>query len=250
MQVLIALLCAAYGAGVGLLLPRAAYRLGVEPGEAWRVECPGGHPLGAAGAGAGAVAGWIGPARCRDCAESYGPSPLPTTLAATLASGALGAVLGARAELIVWLLVLPVAALLCLVDLRVQRLPDVLTLPLAGGVLALLGVVALLGAGEGSWLGAVLGAAVLFAFFFVLFLINPRGMGFGDVKLALVCGAVLGWYGWGVLFVGTFAGFVLGAVVGLAMILMRRAGRKTALPFGPFMVAGAFAGVLVGAGLA
>ncbi|NGN70214.1 prepilin peptidase, partial [Streptomyces sp. A7024] len=176
----------------------------------------------------------------------YGPRPLPCAIAIALVCGVLGGLAGPRAELIVWLLVVPVAGVLCLVDLAVQRLPDVLTLPLAGGILAALGVVALLGAGDGSWLGALLGAVVLFACYAVLFLINPRGMGFGDVKLALACGAVLGWYGWGVLFTGTVVGFVCGALYGLGLVLARKGGRKTALPFGPFMVAGAFAGVLLG----
>ncbi len=81
----------------------------------------------------------------------------------------------------------------------------------------------------------------------MLFLINPNGMGFGDVKLALALGAVLGWYGWGVLLLGTFAGFLLASLYGVALVAARRAGRKTAIPFGPFLLGGAFVGVLLGA---
>lgn len=81
----------------------------------------------------------------------------------------------------------------------------------------------------------------------MLFLINPAGMGFGDVKLALTAGAVLGWYGWPTLMLGTFAGFLLGALYGGALLVARRADRKTAIPFGPFLIAGAFLGVLAGA---
>ncbi len=72
-------------------------------------------------------------------------------------------------------------------------------------------------------------------------------MGMGDVKLAGVLGMALGWLGWGVLIVGGFLGFVYGAIIGLALMVGRRAGRRTAIPFGPFMVAGALTAILVGA---
>ena len=81
----------------------------------------------------------------------------------------------------------------------------------------------------------------------MLFLISPNGMGFGDVKLALGLGAVLGWYGWGSVVLGTFAGFLFGGLYGLALVVARRAGRRTSIPFGPFLIAGAFVGLLIGA---
>jgi len=81
----------------------------------------------------------------------------------------------------------------------------------------------------------------------VLFLVNPGGMGFGDVKLALGAGAVLGWYGWPAVMLGTLAGFVFGALYGGALVVARKAGRRTAIPFGPFLISGAFTGLLIGA---
>ncbi len=81
----------------------------------------------------------------------------------------------------------------------------------------------------------------------MLYRVNPGGMGFGDVKLAVGAGAVLGWYGWPTVLLGTFAGFLLGALYGGALVLARRAGRKTAVPFGPFLLAGALTGLLIGA---
>jgi leader peptidase (prepilin peptidase)/N-methyltransferase len=72
-------------------------------------------------------------------------------------------------------------------------------------------------------------------------------MGFGDVKLAVGMGAVLGWYGWSTVLLGAFAGFLLGALHGAALVAVRRAGRKTTIPFGPFLLAGALAGLLIGA---
>ena len=67
----------------------------------------------------------------------------------------------------------------------------------------------------------------------------------GDVKLAGLVGGVLAWLSWATLAVGAFAGFLLGAVVGVSLIAAGRAGRKTAVPFGPFMVAGALLAVFV-----
>ncbi|MFD8311297.1 prepilin peptidase [Streptomyces sp. NPDC059694] len=159
----------------------------------------------------------------------------------------LAAATGARPELIVWWALTPVAVLLAVVDRRVHRLPDPLTLPLAGAAVLLLGAAALLPGHAGSWTSGLLGGLALGGFYLLLFLINPNGMGFGDVKLALALGVVLGWYGWAVLFVGGFTGFLFGAVYGLGLVLLRRAGRRTGIPFGPFMMAGTLTGLLLGA---
>jgi leader peptidase (prepilin peptidase) / N-methyltransferase len=253
---------ALWGAAAGLLVPRAAYRLSVEPEEAWRESCSAGHAF------TGPARGWLGGARCADCAaavparktarktartaaprdtEAPTPRPVPLVpLVTALSCAALAAATGPRPELAVWLLLTPFAVLLALVDRNIHRLPDQLTLPLAAAAAALLGLAALLPGAAGSWPTALLGGLVLGAAYFVLFLIHPNGMGFGDVKLALSLGVVLGWYGWAVLFTGAFAGFLLGSVYGLGLIVLRRADRKTAIPFGPFMIVGALAGLLLG----
>ncbi|WP_329382327.1 A24 family peptidase [Streptomyces sp. NBC_01716] len=296
-----------WGAAAGLLLPRAAYRLSVEPEEAYRDSCEAGHPI------IGPVKGWLGRAGCATCAAAGGvvmaagaggrtdsgaaaspgraeageaalprtdesapapgeaspetdaddaetstaPAPVlrgaryvPSvyvTVITALVCGALAAATGPRPELAVWLLLAPFAVLLALVDRNVHRLPDQLTLPLALAAAVLLGIAALLPADGGSWPTALLGGLALGACYFVLFLINPNGMGFGDVKLALSLGVVLGWHGWAVLFVGAFAGFLFGSLYGLGLMLLRRANRKSAIPFGPFMITGALLGLVLGA---
>ncbi|WP_460037417.1 prepilin peptidase [Streptomyces cavourensis] len=192
-----------------------------------------------------------GPPAPRVSAPTGPPVPYaPDTLApltTVLACLALAAATGARPELAGWLLLAPVAVLLATVDRRVHRLPDPLTLPLAAATVLVLGGAALLPGHAGSWTSGLLGGAALGGFYLLLFLINPNGMGFGDVKLALALGVALGWYGWEVLFLGGFAGFLFGAAYGLGLVLLRRAGRKTGIPFGPFMIAGALTGVLLGA---
>ncbi|MEV0961839.1 A24 family peptidase [Streptomyces sp. NPDC049910] len=213
-------------------------------------------PGGAAGApglgapGAGAPGAGPGGADGSEGADARGTAayrcPLLVPAATALACAALAAAVGPRPELAVWLLLVPVAALLALVDRNVHRLPDQLTLPLAAAAAVLLGGAALLPGAGGSWTTALLGGPVLGAGYLVLFLVNPNGMGFGDVKLALPLGVALGWYGCEVLFLGAFAGFLLGAVYGLGLVVLRGARRDTAIPFGPFMVSGTLVGLLLG----
>ncbi|MEU1193061.1 A24 family peptidase [Streptomyces sp. NPDC005859] len=205
-----------WGAGVGLLIPRAAYRLSVPPDEPWRAACPAGHLL------AGIAGGWLGRARCAD-GDSYGPSVPIIVAVSTVACAALAAATGARPELVVWLLLAPAGVLLAVVDFASHRLPDVLTLPLAAAALVLLGVAALLSGAGGSWTSALLGSLILGACYFALFL---KGFGFGDVKLALALGTVLGWYGWAIVLVGTFVGYLLGALYGIALMLAGSPGRS------------------------
>ncbi|WP_225835346.1 A24 family peptidase [Streptomyces sp. NK08204] len=234
---LLVLGAALWGAAAGALLPRAAYRFAVPADEPWRERCPSGHP----------IRGWLGGARCADCpAPAASGSAAPALVTAVTCAG-LAAATGARPELAVWLLLAPVGVLLAVVDLRVQRLPDPLTLPLAATALALLGLAALLPDHAGHWLTALYGTLALGGGYCALHRVNPSGMGFGDVKLAFGMGTALGWYGWPTVLLGAFLGFLLGALYGGALVLARRAGRGTAIPFGPFLLAGALAGLLVGA---
>lgn len=227
-----------WGAGTGLLIPRAAYRLSVPHDEPWRSACPAGHPL------AGARGGWLGRARCAD-GDAFGPSTPAIAVVVAVVCVVLAAATGARPELVVWLVLAPVGVLLAVVDFVAHRLPDVLTLPLAAAALVLLGGAAVVPGAGGSWTSALLGSLLLGACYFVLFLLS-RGFGFGDVKLALTLGAVLGWYGWAIVLIGTFVGYLLGALYGIGLMVAGRAGRATRIPFGPFLLAGAFAGLLLG----
>ncbi|MBD0423845.1 prepilin peptidase [Streptomyces sp. TRM S81-3] len=255
-ELLVVAVAALWGAAAGAVLPRAAYRFSAPAGEDWRDRCPGGHP----------VPGWLGRARCGQCTADraaggdapgvplgaprvpeYGPGTAALATVTALVCAVLAAATGTRPELAVWLLLAPVGVLLAHVDLRVRRLPDPLTLPLAGAALALLGLAALVPEHAGEWTTALLGALALGAGYFVLWFVNPDGMGFGDVKLALGAGAVLGWYGWPTLMLGAFAGFLLGALYGGALVVAGRIGRGTSLAFGPFLITGAYLGLLTGA---
>ncbi|MFF6781803.1 prepilin peptidase [Streptomyces sp. NPDC012510] len=254
---LIALTVAAalWGAGVGTLLPRPAYRFTVDEEDSWQDECPAGHRI------TGVAGGWLGPARCTadlpgattavtpltatapTCA--YGPSTPTVATATALVCATLALATGPRPELGVWLLLAPLGVLLTLVDLGAQRLPDALTLPLAGLALVLLGAVAFVPEHAGQWRSAAYGTLALGGFYFLFFLIRPVALGFGDVKLALGLGAVLGWYGWGALYLGTFAGALIGSAYTLAVAARGRPVRGQQVALGPFMIAGAYVGLLL-----
>ena len=158
----------------------------------------------------------------------------------------ISAVFGPTWSLPAYLFLAAVAVVLTVIDLRHHLLPNSLVLPsLWMGFLLL----ALAAAGEGAWgalLRAVLGALALFAVYLVLALVSPAGLGMGDVKLAAVLGLFLGYQGWGALFVGALLASVVGAVVGLAVLALRRGGLRSDVPFGPSMLAGALVAVAWG----
>ena len=139
---------------------------------------------------------------------------------------------------------------LALIDLDTRRLPNVIVFPGYAVGIALLTLACLLGADWWALARAGTGMAALFALYAVLWLVRPGGMGAGDVKLAGVVGLHLGWLGWGPLAVGALAAFLIGGVFGIGLLASHRAGRKTAIAFGPWMIAGAWTGVLAGAGIA
>ena len=184
--------------------------------------------------------------KCRDCGHPISARyPL-----VELACGVLFAVMALRfgfdAVLPAYLYLAAVGLALAMIDIDTQRLPDVLTLPSYAVAAVLLGAAAAVNHDGGSAVRALVGAAAMGAFYFTLLLVYPAGMGFGDVKLAPVLGAYLGWLGFGSLAVGTFLGFLYGGVVGIAAMAVGKAGRKSKLPFGPFMLLGVLTAVLAG----
>ncbi|MEW1831546.1 hypothetical protein [Streptomyces sp. NPDC088196] len=179
------------------------------------------------GAGAGAVVARVG------------RRGVGTALLVVLVCVALAAATGTRPELAVWLLLAPVAV----------AVPRSAGLPLAGVALALLGVVAFVPEHAGHWTTALLGGLALGAGYYGLTRIDSGGggLGLGEVRLAVGAGVVLGWYGWPTVMLGAFAGFLLRALYGGVLARKGRADRGIVVPFGPFLLAGAFLGLLVGA---
>jgi leader peptidase (prepilin peptidase)/N-methyltransferase len=193
------------------------------------------------------VLGWLRlQGRCRDCREPISRR-YPLVEASTgLLFLLLALVLGVEWSLPAYLYLGAVGLALALIDIDVKRLPDVLTLPSYAVMAVLLALPGLAGEGWDDYLRALLGGALMFAVYFLLCFAYPAGMGFGDVKLSGVLGMATAYIGWGAWSVGLFLGFLLGGAFGVALIALGRGGRKTKVPFGPFMLAGALVGVLVG----
>lgn len=188
--------------------------------------------------------------RCRDCASRISGRYPAVELLTGCIFAVLAASLGISLELPAFLYLGAAGVALALIDLDVRRLPNVIVLPSYLVAAALLLLPATFDGRWGDYARAVVGALLMYGGYFLLVVVYPRGMGFGDVKLAGVLGFYLGWLGWGSLAVGAFLGFLLGGVLGAALMASGRANRKSAIPFGPFMLAGALLAVLFGHDLA
>jgi len=144
---------------------------------------------------------------------------------------------------------------LAMIDFDTKRLPDALTFPTYAVALAALAVDA---GHSGDWhrfLRAVEGMAALYAFYLgtrILgaALLGKTAMGLGDVKLSGILGLLLAWFSWGALVVGAFAGFLVGAIGGIALIASGRGKLATRIPYGPYMLLGALVGIVWGTSLA
>jgi leader peptidase (prepilin peptidase)/N-methyltransferase len=184
--------------------------------------------------------------RCRDCAAPIAARYPMVEAGTAVLFVCLGLRYSDNAILPAFLVLGAAGVALALIDLEHRRLPFVITVPLLG-VTAVLIVLA--GAVDG-WSAldvALLSTLVWGGLFATLYYGTAgRGMGFGDVVLAPSLGLALGWLGWGASLVGLLSGFASGAVVGVVMMAAGRAGRRSALPFGPFMLIGALIGIFVG----
>lgn len=148
--------------------------------------------------------------------------------------------------LLAFLYLAAITVALALIDLETHTLPNKVVLPayiVAGALLAAASILV------GDWaqlLRAAIAMAAMFIAYLVMAIAYPGGMGFGDVKLAGVLGLYLGWLGWGSLLIGAFAAFVLGGLFSVILLALRKATRKSGIPFGPWMLVGAWVGIFLG----
>lgn len=167
------------------------------------------------------------------------------SLATAVVAGLMGAATGWSPALSFLLYLAPVGVALAVIDWRTRLLPTKVIAPSYAVVAALAALSAWSESDLDALVTAGLGWLVAGGTFFLLWFIYPRGMGYGDVRLSGVLGMALGYLGWSELLVGVYAGFILGAVGGALLSLLRLVDRK-AYPFGPFMLVGAVVGVLFG----
>ncbi len=184
--------------------------------------------------------------RCRSCAEPISVRYPIVELATGVLFAAAALRFGADWALPGYLLFFAALLAVSAVDLERFLVPNRIVYPSLAASLVLLGAAALaeqdLNALGRGLVGAVLASGALF----LLALLYPRGMGMGDVKLALLLGLYLGWLSLGHVALGLFLGFLLGSIVGLGLLVAGVRGRKDHLPFAPFLAAGAVLAVLAG----
>jgi Type II secretory pathway, prepilin signal peptidase PulO and related peptidases len=148
--------------------------------------------------------------------------------------------------LIAFLYLATITVMLGLIDVDTHTLPNRIVLPSYLVAIITFAAATVFDADATALLRACIGMMALWLIYLILAIVYPGGMGFGDVKLAGLLGLYLGWVGWGPLIVGGFGAFVLGGLYSVVLLVMRRAGRKSGIPFGPWMLAGAWVGVFFG----
>jgi leader peptidase (prepilin peptidase)/N-methyltransferase len=229
------------GALLGALVPRPAYRLSVPYGEPPRATCgDAGCPFPAG------PRGWLSlSGRCPGCGTRVGPRPWLVVPAGAVVFGALTGVLWPSPVLPAALLVAAVGLLLVPVDIAVLRLPDPLVGFAFAGCLAVLVAVAVATGGYPALLRALLAAAATAAAYLVLALLPGAHLGLGDVKLGAVLGLLLGWFGWGFVLLGAVLPHLLNGPVVLYLLLSGRLGRRSSVPLGPALLAGAFLAIVL-----
>jgi leader peptidase (prepilin peptidase)/N-methyltransferase len=169
--------------------------------------------------------------------EDWGRTPLVAVVTATLFA-ATPAVVAVDWSLPAYLWFVAVTVTLTLTDLDTKLIPNRILYP--GTVV---GTVLLVGGGlieGGPVVRAMGGGALYFVLLFVLALIARGGFGFGDVKLAFLLGLFTTYQSWDTLIVAIFAAFLLGGLVSLLLVVFRIRSRKDAIPFGPYLVIGAY----------
>jgi leader peptidase (prepilin peptidase) / N-methyltransferase len=186
--------------------------------------------------------------RCRHCGMHISLRyPAVELLTAGLFALA-AATLPRATDLIAYLPFIWVLVVLSFIDLDHKLLPDRIVFPASGAFIVLFGIAAVLGPGIGTWPRSLATGLAALGALLVVHLISPAGMAFGDVKFSFMLGMALGYLdrGWPRVMAGFLMAFILGSVVGVGLMIVGKAGRKTQIPFGPFLAAGALIGIFWG----
>lgn len=193
------------------------------------------------------VASWVAlRGRCRTCGERISVRYPLVELGTGILFASVAWKLEAAWALPGFLLLSATLVAVALIDLEHYIVPNRILIAVVPPAVALLAVAGWLDDAWDDFGRSLLGAVAAFGGLLVVHLIQPRGMGMGDVKLAFLLGLFLGWFGWGHVLLGLFLGFLLGAVVGVILIATGVRSRKEAVPFAPFLAVGTVLTVLWG----
>lgn len=184
--------------------------------------------------------------RCRHCGQPISARYPLVEITVAIMFALVAAVFGVNVLAIALAYLTVTTVALAAIDLEHRRLPDALTLP-AYPVLAI-AITIHAGAEQEWWIlaRALIGAAIVGGVYFTLWFAYPKGMGFGDVKTAGMLGLALGAVGWGAVAVGAIAGPMIGGLVGIGAMIRNGKTRGLTIPYGPWLIAGTWLGILAG----
>lgn len=225
---------------IGSFLTVVIHRVPRGESVVWpRSRCPACHAAISPARNIPLISWFILRGRCAHCHEGISVRyPLVEAATAGLFV-AVTARVGPTAALPAFLYLAAIVVALAAIDWEVRRLPDDIVWPSYPIAASALTIAALTSGQTLPILRALAAMGALFTLYLLLAVARPGGMGYGDVKLAGLIGLYLGWLGWDAVIVGTLAGFLFGAIAGIALIVRGRARPATAIAFGPYMLAGA-----------
>jgi len=185
--------------------------------------------------------------RCRNCHQSISLGYPLVELITGLLYLAVFAKCGFawKAELLPYLFMVTVLVIVSIIDIQKQIIPNKIMYPSIPIGLAAMGIVSLVRGDGNIILHSLIGLAIGGLPLGLLALAIPKGMGIGDAKLAAFSGIFLGYYQ----AIGLFFGFLLGSIIGIVLMLIGRKGRKSRIPFGPYLAAGALIALMWGPNL-
>lgn len=188
-------------------------------------------------------------ARCPTCGSRLPSGVVPTELVAAIIGILTALRYGPSLALLAAIWLAAAGTALAVIDIRVHRLPNYLVFP--GYVVGLVcfTAAAIVDGTPRNILRALLAMALVYIVFFVLNMISPRGLGFGDVKLGGVLGLYLGYLGWSTVLIGILLAILANGLVAAVMLATRRIKRDAEIPFGPFLLGGALVAAIGGLGL-
>jgi leader peptidase (prepilin peptidase)/N-methyltransferase len=184
--------------------------------------------------------------RCRKCHTSIGIEPLVLELSTALLFGLTAWHFGLSWRTPAFCVLMAGLVGLSWIDLHTKRLPREITYWTAGLGAPLLVVAALVGHEPKRIWMMLLGAGISLTVMTLIYWVSRGGMGDGDVRLAPLLGMFLGFLNPGFALVGLFFGFLTGALAGIFLLVLRRGGRRTTVPFGPFMALGTVLAIYFG----
>ena len=247
MTVLVVAACALLGLAVGLVLNVLIDRVPArQPLRPLRFRCPR-CPEDAADRPGLPLRAWLRPGSpCPVCGRPLPARYLLVPLANTMLFAIAAVRLGWGWALPAYLVFFAALLTISVIDLQLQIIPNRIVYPAIFASVPLLALAAAAQHDGSRLTRALIGAGLAWLGLLVVYVASPGGMGFGDVRLSFLLGLFLGWLSYGHVVTGLFLGFLLGALVGLVLVVFRIRSRTDHVPFGPFLAAGAALAVLVG----